>query len=364
VFTDGLAHLSYLIGDKAAGVAAVIDPRRDVDVYVDLARSRGLTITHVLETHIHADFVSGTCELVDATGTATAHVSVAGGARYGFAHKGLRDGSRIELGSVVLTARHTPGHTPEHLAFFAANAEHPEKPFAVFSGDCLFADSVGRPDLLGADQAKKLAKALFRSLHDVFLQADDDVLVYPAHGAGSPCGADIGDRLVTSIGYERKNNPALQIRDEAEFVEFVLHSSPPEPRYYQRMKKLNARGPDLLGGMPACPPLQPEEFEKARHGRAVRLVDNRDMLAFGGGHIPGAINIGPKPMLSIWAGWFFDDEHELLLVLPEPSRLKEVLSQFARVGCTRFRGYLAPGMEGWLEAGMEVEKLDQWTSIP
>ena len=161
VRTDGLAHLSYLIGDRSSGHAAVIDPRRDVDVYVELARKHGLTITHAVETHIHADFVSGSRELAARTGTARVHVSAEGGAHYGFAHEPLRDGSRIELGAVTLTAVHTPGHTPEHLAY---RATEQGKPWGFFSGDFLFADAVGRPDLLGAAQTPCLARALFRSL--------------------------------------------------------------------------------------------------------------------------------------------------------------------------------------------------------
>ena len=153
VFTEGVAHLSYLIGDKATGKAAVIDPRRDVDVYIELARKNKLAITHVLETHIHADFVSGTRELVDRTGTAKAVLSVEGGAKYGFEFEKLKDGDKIDLGRVILTAKHTPGHTPEHMSFLAAEGDRPETPFAVFSGDTLFADSVGRPDLLGASQS-------------------------------------------------------------------------------------------------------------------------------------------------------------------------------------------------------------------
>ena len=152
VFTEGVAHLSYLIGDKATGKAAVIDPRRDVEVYVELARKNKVAITHVTETHIHADFVSGTRELCDRVGTAKAHLSAEGGARYGFDCEKLRDGDTFDLGRVVLTARHTPGHTPEHMSFLAAESDRPGDPFAVFSGDTLFADSVGRPDLLGGEK--------------------------------------------------------------------------------------------------------------------------------------------------------------------------------------------------------------------
>src|SRR5262249_28303776 len=180
VRTDGLAHLSYLIGDRSTGRAAVIDPRRDVDIYLELARQHHLTITHAIETHIHADFVSGSRELAARTGTAKVYVSVEGGPRYGFDHEPLRDGARVEVGAVTLTAVHTPGHTPEHMAYLATEKG---KPWGFFSGDFLFADSVGRPDLLGADQTPGLARALFRSLQTALIPLPDALPLYPAHGA-------------------------------------------------------------------------------------------------------------------------------------------------------------------------------------
>lgn len=359
VFTEGLAQLSYLIGDKAAGKAVVIDPRRDVDVYIELARKHKLSITHALETHIHADFVSGCRELADRTGTAKVCVSVEGGAEYGFPHKQLKDGDTIDLGRVVLTARHTPGHTPEHLSYLAAEGNRPDRPFAVFSGDCLFADSVGRPDLLGEEKSDKLAKELFRSVRDLYLKLDDDVRVHPGHGAGSPCGANISDRLVTTIGYERRHNPALQIADEAKFVEYVLFTAPPEPRYYKRMKQVNAKGPDVLGRLPTCPPLPPRAFKRAVGKGGVQLVDNRQMLGFGGGHIAGALNIGPRAELSIWAGWMLDPEQPIFLVLPKDADLPEVQRQLLRVGYTTFGGCLLGGMEEWENAGLPLTALPQ-----
>lgn len=361
VFTEGLAQLSYLIGDKATGRAAVIDPRRDVEVYVELARKHKLKITHALETHIHADFVSGCRELADRTGTAKVYLSVEGGAKYGFAHEKLKDGDKIDLGRVLLTAKHTPGHTPEHLSFLAAESNRPDTPFAVFSGDCLFADSVGRPDLLGEDESDKLAKELFRSVRQFYLKLDDAVRVHPGHGAGSPCGANISDRLVTTIGYERKHNKALQIDDEKKFVEFVLFTAPPEPRYYKRMKEVNAKGPDVLGRLPTCPALPPKEFAAAVKKGGVQLVDNRQMLGFGGGHIAGALNIGPRAELSIWAGWLLDPEKPILLVLPKEPDLPEVQRQLLRVGYTKFGGYLLGGMEEWSNAGLPLAYLPQMT---
>lgn len=363
VFTEGIAQLSYLIGDKATGKAVVIDPRHDIEPYIELARSNNLVITHALETHIHADFVSGSRELAARTGTAKIVVSVEGGASYGFPHEKLRDGDKIDLGRVILTARHTPGHTPEHMSYVAAESNRADTPFAVFSGDCLFADSVGRPDLLGDDQAEELAKKLFHSLRDFYLKLEDDVIVYPGHGAGSPCGADISDRLVTSIGYERQHNAALQLDDEKAFVKHVLFTAPPEPRYYKRMKKINAAGPEIRERLPSAPPMTAKEFQKKVKSGECQLLDNRQMLAFGGGHIDGAMNIGPKAELSIWAGWLLDPEKPILLVLPKDSDLPEVERQLIRVGYSKFAGYLVGGIESWVNAGLPLKRLTQMTVL-
>jgi hydroxyacylglutathione hydrolase len=355
VRTDGLAHLSYLIGDRSTGRAAVIDPRRDVDVYLELARRHRLTITHAVETHIHADFVSGSRELAARTGTAKAYVSVEGGARYGFAHEPLRDGARVELGAVTLAAVHTPGHTPEHLSYLATEKG---KPWGFFSGDFLFADSVGRPDLLGAAQTPGLAKALFRSLRTALAPLPDALPLYPAHGAGSPCGANICDRQST-VGHERRHNPALQFTDEAAFTDWVLRTAPPMPRYYPRMKRVNAQGPEVLNGLPAVEWLGPAAFRRRLAAGDVQLLDNRHMLAFGGGHIAGAWNIGPRPELSLWAGWMLDPEKSLALVLPRDGDLPEVLRQLLRVGFTNMAGCLKGGMDAWVTAGLPVQGLAQ-----
>jgi hydroxyacylglutathione hydrolase len=355
VRTDGLAHLSYLIGDRSVGRAAVIDPRRDVDVYLELARKHQVTITHAVETHLHADFVSGSRELAARTGTARIHVSAEGGARYGFDHEPLRDGGRTELGAVTLTAVHTPGHTPEHLAYLATEKG---KPWGFFSGDFLFADSVGRPDLLGAGATPGLAKALFRSLRTALAPLPDALPLYPAHGAGSPCGANICDRQST-IGHERRHNPALQFTDEAAFIDWVLRTAPPIPHYYPRMKRLNAEGPEVLNGLPAVEWLAPAAFRQRLAAGEVQLIDNRHMLAFGGGHIAGAWNLGPRPELSLWAGWMLDPAKPIALVLPNDGDLPEVLRQFLRVGFTHFAGCLQGGMEAWVTAGLPVQGLAQ-----
>jgi hydroxyacylglutathione hydrolase len=365
VRTDGLAHLSYLIGDRTSGHAAVIDPRRDVDVYQELARKHKLTITHAIETHIHADFVSGSRELATRTGTARVYVSVEGGAKYGFAHEPLRDGSRLELGPITLTAIHTPGHTPEHMAYLATEKG---TPWGFFSGDFLFADSVGRPDLLGADQTPGLARSLFRSLRTALTPLPDVVPLYPAHGAGSPCGANICDRQST-IGHERQLNPALQFSDESAFIDWVLRTAPPMPHYYPRMKKINAQGPEILDGLPRVERLEPEAFRRRLAGGEVQLIDNRAAQDFGKSHIAGAWNLGPRAELSLWAGWMLDPAKSIALVLTRNGDLSEVLRQFVRVGFTMFAGCLAGGMDAWTEADMPVEALaqlpvDELNSLP
>jgi hydroxyacylglutathione hydrolase len=355
VRTDGLAHLSYLIGDRSSGRAVVIDSRRDVDIYLELARRHHLTITDTVETHIHADFVSGGRQLAARTGTAKIHVSVEGGAHYGFVHEPLHDGSRLKLGALTLTAMHTPGHTPEHMAFLATENGNA---WGFFSGDFLFADSVGRPDLLGEDQTPGLARALFRSLRTALAPLPDTLPLYPAHGAGSPCGANICDRQST-IGHERRHNPALQFTNETAFIDWVLRTAPPMPRHYPRMKKINAQGPEVLNGLPAIEWLEPPAFRRRLAAGDVQLIDNRTMLGFGGAHIAGAWNLGPRAERSLWAGWMLDPEKPIALVLPRDGDLPEVLRQFVRVGFTNFAGCLKGGMEAWITTGLPVQELTQ-----
>lgn len=354
--SEGLAHFSYLIGDEAAGVAAVIDPRRDVDVYLEHARRRRVRITHVLETHIHADFVSGSRELAARTG-AGIHVGAADD--YGFDHVPLRDGDVVELGDVSLRTLHTPGHTPEHVCFVVSGGRGASAPWGVFTGDTLFAGTVGRPDLLGAALADGLARALFRSLHEVLLPLGDGVQVFPAHGRGSPCGAHIGDRTTTTIGYERRHNPFLQTDDEERFVREVLESAPPVPFYYPRMKEVNARGPDVLGGLPVPPALDPDAFAARIGEEDVRILDTREIHAWGGAHIAGSLNIALRPPFPIWAGWMLRPEERLLLVVERSEDIDPVIRHLLRIGILSVEGVLMGGMVAWTEAGKDFERVSQ-----
>ncbi|MFL6539340.1 MAG: rhodanese-like domain-containing protein [Chthoniobacterales bacterium] len=357
--TEGIAELSYLLGDDDEGIAAVFDPTPDVDKYIELAREKGVSITHIFETHIHADLMSGARELGARVDSAKIYASHEGGAEYGFETENLRNGDTFTFGDTLISARHTPGHTPEHMSFEVAEADTPEKPWGVLTGDSLFVNSAGRPDLLGNSMTKQLAAQQFKTLNEYFLGLPDSVMIHPGHGAGSPCGADIGDRLQSTIGYERLRNPFLQFDDVEKFTDFAIKTAPPVPTYYPRMKKINAEGPEIIGNLPNVPAMPVKAFKQAiAEGKGV-LVDTRSMLAFGGGHIPGALNIGGSPTLSIWAGWLLDPAKPILLVLEKDNELEDVVKFFIRTGYTKFAGYLVGGIKAWEAEGHALETVPQ-----
>ena len=357
--TEGIAELSYLLGDDDEGIAAVFDPTPDVEKYIELAREKNVSITHVFETHIHADLVSGARELCARADSAKIYVSHEAGAKYGFKTEQLHDGDTFTFGDMLVTVRHTPGHTPEHISFEVAEADTPDKPWGVLTGDSLFVGSAGRPDLLGSAHTKQLAAQQFRTLNEYFLGLSDSVIIHPGHGAGSPCGADIGDRLQSTIGYERRTNPFLQFDDVEKFTDYALRTAPPVPTYYPRMKKLNAEGPEIIGNLPRVAALPVKAFKTAMADAGNVLIDTRSMLAFGGGHIPGALNLGGSPSLSIWAGWLLDPAKSVLLVLEKDNALEEVLKLFIRTGYTKFAGYLVGGIKAWEAAGLPVAQVPQ-----
>jgi hydroxyacylglutathione hydrolase len=360
LLTEGISQLSYLIGDDSAGTAAVIDPRPDAEIYVELARKHGVTITHIFETHIHADFMSGARELADRLGDAKICVSAEGGAEYGFEHTGVKNGDRFEFGTVVIQAAFTPSHTPEHMSYLLAEKGQEDIPWGICSGDCLFVGSAGRPDLLGDQETDKLAEELYETLYDFYMKLDDGVIVYPCHGAGSACGASIGDRPHSTIAREKRTNAFLQYEGKQdEFKRFVTEGAPPEPDHYSRLKKVNGQGPPVQHGLPRVPGLPAKEFEQAANRKGVQLVDTRHMLAFGGGHIQGAVNLGARAELSTWAGEMLDPEQPILLVLEDDTAVDHVVSLLFRCGFTKFAGYLVGGMTAWDNAGLPIQTLRQ-----
>ena len=359
LLTKEMGDASYLIGDDTARVAAVVDPQVDIEQYLELARKRGLSIKYVVQTHIHEDFVSGACALAAAAGGAEICVSAHDAPGYGFPHRPLRDGDVLALGAVRLTVKHTPGHTPEHIALLVAKTANIDAPFAVLSGGSLLVETAGRTDLLGPERVEELTAAQYQTLYEFFRGLDEGVLVYPTHVHGSPCGAAIGDKLCSTIGYEFSHNNLLRQPTEAKFRELALKNLPPKPSYYPRLKESNTSSPASAAGSEVIPALPPAQFKAAVADTANVLVDTRHMLAFGGGHIPGALNIGAAGPLSIQAGWMLDPQRPLLLVLENDAQLTTVLNHFARTGFDRFAGYLAGGMSAWENAGFELLSLAQ-----
>jgi len=353
--TEGLAHFSYFIGDQEAGLGAVIDPRRDIDIYLNLAWQNQVRISHILETHIHADFVSGSRELALATG---AEIGVSAAGEYLFEHHSLREGDLLELGSLQLKVIHTPGHTPEHVCYLLSGGTGAETPWGLFSGDTLFAGEVGRPDLLGENTEEQLAHRLYHSLFKKLLPLGDEIIIYPAHGEGSPCGSQIGDRQTSTIGYERRYNPRLRARTEESFVAGVLDSLSPAPRYYSHVKQINACGPRVIGRLPHIPALTPEAFQQELDQPNTTIIDTREIEAFGGAHIDGALNIALREAFPIWAGWLLPPEERLLLVMADETDLDSIQRHLLRIDCKNLVGYLRQGMRGWIEAGRPFIQTD------
>lgn len=355
--TEAVGDASYLVGDDSARVCAVVDPQLDVDRYLDAARSHGLAIRHAIQTHTHEDFVSGALALAERAPGAEVCLSGHGGAHYGFAHRSLADAEVLELGAVRLEVRHTPGHTPEHIALLVRKTGE-DPPFAVLSGGSLLVGAAGRTDLLGPPHTDELTRLQFETLRHFFLELPDSVLVYPTHVHGSPCGAAIGDRPATTIAWEKAHNKLLQPVDEAAFRQAALGGLPPKPSYYPRLKEANTRGAAARAGQPVGG-LPPHEFAEAVGKGDAVLVDTRHMLAFGGGHIPGALNFGAAGHLAIQAGWMLDAGKPLLLVVEKDGQVASVATELARTGFERFCGYLAGGMTAWENAGLALQPLAQ-----
>jgi len=353
-FDAGLAQTEYLIACGRTREAAVIDPRRDVDAVVAKAREHGLSIAYAIETHIHADFVSGAREL-SALG---ARIVAGPGSDLRFPFHEAHDRETVRLGDIALEILHTPGHTPEHISILV---REPGQPARLLTGDTLFVGAVGRPDLLGEDHARQLADQLYDSLFERLLPLGDDIEVHPGHGAGSLCGAGIGKEPYTTLGRERTFNPLLQITSKPAFIKAVLDDLPETPQYFARMKTVNRNGPPLLdlGNGVSTPTAVPADQAKAMVDRGVFVVDLRTSDAFGAGHIPGAINIGFGSRIGYWGGWILPPETPLLLLAGDPAQATEARRQLLRVGLDSVAGYLDGGFDAWRTAGGSVAEIVQ-----
>lgn len=353
-FVEGLGHASYLIASDATKEAAVVDPRRDIQVYVAEAHRQGLKVRYALETHNHNDFISGAKQLATCLGAE--HVASAEAALR-FPYRGVHDGDELELGELLIRVLFTPGHTPEHVSYVVIDTSRADVPVLAFTGGDLLVGAVGRPDLLGRELGEQLAPLLYDSLHTKLLRLEDYVEVLPTHGAGSLCGRGITGKRTSTIGYERRFNPALQQKTKEAFVRYVLTGNPGIPTYYQRMRPTNQQGP-AIWHLPEARLLTPEEVRHlTEHGAIV--LDTRPNVAFGGAHIPGAINIGLGAMFATWTGWLLPADTPLVLVLEHETQWDEAVTALARIGYERIAGALQFGMASWIEQGLPLARLEQ-----
>ncbi len=359
IYDEDLAQAGYIVGCQQTGEALVVDPLRDVDRYFAVARHQGLTITHVTETHIHADYLSGARELAHAA-DARLLLSDEGGEdwQYAFAHEGLHHGDRLMIGKVAIDVVHTPGHTPEHVTFIVTDTAAGDAPTMALTGDFVFVGDVGRPDLLekaasiaGTQEAG--ARQLYQSLNQI-KELPQYLSIWPGHGAGSACGKSLGAVPSTTLGYEGATSWAFRASNEDNFVQQILEGQPEPPTYFGRMKVQNRQGPPILGTLPTPERLSPETVE-ALQREGAQIVDARPKGEYTAGHLPGAINIQADEGFANWAGWMLDPERPVVLVAPE-SRIDGMVRGLIHVGIDTIAGYL-PGIGPWTESGRSVATL-------
>lgn len=350
-----LAHASYLIGSN--GEAAVVDPQRDVDEYIAEAAAQELKIKYVIETHLHADFVSGHCELAARTG---AQVIFSHLAKAEFPHTAVSDGDEIKVGSLNFHIIETPGHSPESISILITDTGDSDAPPRLLTGDTLFVGDVGRPDLAAVrgHTAGEMAGMLYDSLHQKILTLDDATEIYPAHGAGSQCGRNISKETSSTIGQQRKFNYALQPMTKEKFVQMMTANLPEAPAYFRRSALLNRAGAKPLSNLPPPAALSPEDV-KARIESGAIVLDVRRANHFGAGHVPRSINIGLDGQFASWAGSLLEPDASIIIVAEDERSVEEARMRLARIGMENVTGYLRGGMDAWREAGLPVAFVEQ-----
>ena len=354
-FVNGLSHISYLIGGSET--CAIVDPRRDVQIYLDTAKAMGLKITHILETHLHADFISGHVDLAEKTG-AKIYAPKAGKCQ--FEHIALSEGDSFKIGDMELKAFETPGHTPEHIVYVGADHSRGEDPATLFSGDTLFVGDVGRPDLFPGI-AKELASKLYDSLQKLAL-LPDFCEVYPAHGAGSLCGRAMSAKRTSTIGYEKKYNYAFQTKDRSKFIQLLTTEMPEAPDHFSRCSDVNRKGPALVRNLPALVPLDPVWLSKKSREQNIVILDIRSYEAFGGQHIAGSYHIDFGGNFATFAGWILPPDVDILIVSESPEQAGDAVVWLRRVGLDRVIGYLDGGMYDWAKTGLPTEHVPQFSA--
>jgi glyoxylase-like metal-dependent hydrolase (beta-lactamase superfamily II)/rhodanese-related sulfurtransferase len=359
-YLNCLAHASYLIGSE--GEAAVVDPQRDVEQYLEEAEAQRLKIKYIIETHLHADFVSGHRELAARTGAEIVFGEQAGA---GFPHRPVKDGDELTIGKVKLRVMETPGHTPESICILITDKEEnaggdARAPRKILTGDTLFIGDVGRPDLAGGKgyTSQMMAAMMYDTLHEKILKLPDETEVYPAHGAGSMCGKNLSTETSSTIGQQRKFNYALQPMTKAEFVTMMTSDLPEAPVYFAKDAHINRTGAVALDALPPLVELKPEEVRELQKHQ-YEILDVRSAGEFGAGHVPGSLNIGLGGQFASWAGSLISMDTPIVIVADSNEQAHEAQLRLARVGLENVKGYLAGGVTGWTHAGYEISTVRQ-----
>jgi len=354
IAVEGMGCLSYLIGCPQAKTACVVDPKRDVQTYLDLARKNGMKITHIFETHVHADHVSGNMELKSRTG---AEIYFMEGTPVTFECTMVSDGQTMQFGNALLKFMKTPGHTPDSMSIMVTDLSRSNDPWMILSGDCMFVGDIGRPDLAGSELIAEQTANLYDSLYNRLGSLPHELEVYPAHGQGSLCGRGMSSKSSSTIGFEMRNNPLLSL-DRDDFLNQMQQTFPDRPKSFTHIIETNRTGPPLLERCPVIRDMSPEQVKTHIENGAV-ILDTRDTAAFGGVHIPGSINIGFAPQTANWIGMVIEPDARLILIVTDEKAYDEMSVQLHRIGYDNIMGYLYGGMTGWQEAGYPIRHLWQ-----
>lgn len=355
ITTPGLGCFSYVIGCPGSKEMIVVDPKRDVQDYLDISREEGMKIVRVVDTHVHADHVSGNQELRALTGCGLAMYETS---PVDFPFTRLKEGDVFEIGNAKLEVLHTPGHTPDAISLLVTDKTRGDEPWMVLTGDVLFVNDIGRPDLVGDARLDEQVQNLYNSLYVKLASYPDHLEVFPAHGMGSLCGRGMSSKPSSTLGFERRHNPMLQFESYDAFHEAMSGNFPTRPKSFTHIIKTNMDGAPLLESCPIDRAMEPDLFEKSMEENTV-VIDVRDSAAYSGFHIPGSVNIGFEKQLANWVGMVVEPDKDILLVVNSKDEYDAMCTELHRIGYDRIHGYLTGGISNWVYSGRPVEKLGQ-----
>jgi len=354
ILVEGMGCLSYIIGCPMAKVACVVDPKRDVQTYIDLVRENGMKITHIFETHVHADHVSGNQELRSRTG---AEICLMKDSPVKYKHIELNENQTMSFGNVKLEFIKTPGHTPHSMSILVTDMSRSKEPWLVLTGDCLFVGDIGRPDLAGEELIDEQTNNLYESLYNKLSTMPDNLEIFPSHGAGSLCGKGMSAKTSSTIGFEKKNNNSLKLSKD-NFINQMKVSFPERPKSFSNIIDMNINGAPLLDRCPIVRDMSPEQVKQEIDNGAL-ILDTRDTAAFGGVHIPGSINIGFAKQTANWIGMVIEPDARLILLVTDEKKYDIMQTHLHRIGYDNIIGYLYGGIAAWQESGYPINQLWQ-----